>query len=627
MCGIVGVFQAGSRETGTEIVARMNATIVHRGPDDHGSWATHNAAVAMRRLSIIDLAGGHQPMTTEDDVVIVFNGEIYNYRALREQLQRAGYRFRTTSDTEVVLNLYHHFGIEGLERLEGMYGICLVDMRSGHVHLVRDHIGIKPLYYGVHNNRFYFASEIKAILAGMSQNPDVNPRAISHYLSLRYVPEPETIWNNIFKLPPGHRLCYSLQDGDWTIQRYWQCRFVSESALTGRAYEDEFEQHFLGAVRSHLLAADVPVGILLSGGLDSSSVAAASVELGIRGLHTFSVGFRDGGPFSELPYARQVAAHIGAQHHEVIIDEREFVDFLDDFVWHMDEPQADLASIPLHYVSQLARQHVKVVLSGEGADEILAGYDMEQLAMQADKRRRTIGWIPRWAFRLGAKLSRGQRSLTLNTMADEGWSGYVRAWGKVEDKYWSDAEKDQFWNASTPIPMPTTNDLIQSWFDQIPSSEPLDKIQQLMCGDWLVEDLLMKADKMTMANSIELRVPFLDRTLIEWAQTLPLRWRVGDRKHGYASKFILRSYARKRLPQEIIERPKQGFPVPAYVWIGGKLGQWVKDRLERSAETLGHWIDLSRVDPVLVEARRGNIDAAHKIWMLIVLDAWIRRWL
>jgi asparagine synthase (glutamine-hydrolysing) len=625
MCGIVGIFGGGSARTGQEIVARMNATIEHRGPDDHGAWAMDNAALAMRRLSIIDLAGGHQPMLTEDGVVIVFNGEVYNYRSLREELQRAGYRFRTASDTEVVLNLYHHAGISGLERLEGMYGICIVDTRSGEAHLIRDHIGIKPLYYGLQNGRFYFASEIKAILAAMEAKPEPNLEAISHYLTLRYVPGPDTVWNGIYKLQPGHCLTYRLGDRTWSVHCYWQCRFASEHPIPGRDYEQEFEQRFLGAVKSHLVTSDVPVGILLSGGLDSSAVAAASAELGIRGLHTFSVGFSDGGQFSELPYARQVAEHIGAQHHEVVIGEREFLEFLDDLVWYTDEPLADLASIPLYFVSRLAREHVKVVLSGEGADEILAGYDMEKLAQQADRRRRLIAWLPRIAFRLGSHLCRGQRSLTLKTMAESGWSGYIKAWSVHDRAHWLDNEKRILWRigASTR----ETSVLIHSWLDQAASPEPVDKAQQVSSGDWLVEDLLMKADKMTMANSIELRVPFLDRRFVEWAQTLPLRWKVGDRTSGYVSKRILRSYARGRLPRAIVERPKQGFPVPAYVWMRDRVGQWAQDRLQRSSKTLGRWLDMSYVAPVLAAARNGNIDAAHKIWVLIVLDAWMRRWL
>ena len=626
MCGIVGTFGAGTAQIGTQVVARMNATITHRGPDDSGNWATDGAAVAMRRLSIIDLPGGHQPMVSDDGVVIVFNGEIYNYLALREELQRAGCRFRTNSDTEVVLNLYRHAGIIALGRLEGMYGICIVDTHRGEAHLIRDRVGIKPLYYGTQGGRFYFGSEIKAILAGMSARPEPNADAVFHYLSLRYVPGPDSVWSGIHKLQPGHRISYRLTDGSYTIHRYWQFRFASEPLDPGRDYEQEFQRLFLNAVKSHLVTSDVPVGILLSGGLDSSAVAAATVELGVRGLRTFSVAFADGGQFSELPFAREVAKHIGADHHEVVIGQSEFLDVLDDFVWHADEPLADLASIPLHHVSRLARQHVKVVLSGEGADEILAGYELEKFAQLADRRERFLGWVPRWAFRVGSWCFRGQRSATLRTMADEGWSGFVKAWAaQPTSVHWSDDEKRSLWRDG--VPTAATSDLIRSWYDLASSPAPVDKWQHVSCHDWLVEDLLMKADKMTMANSIELRVPFLDRSLVEWAQSLPLRWKVGDRSSGYASKNILRSYARKRLPRSIIERPKQGFPVPAYQWLQGGLGQWAQDRLQRSAGVLGRWIDTSRVAPTLAAARNGDIAAAHRIWVLIVLDAWTRRWL
>ena len=625
MCGIVGTLGPGTAQMGKQIVARMNATITHRGPDDAGDWAVDGAAIAMRRLSIIDLAGGHQPIVTEDGVAIVFNGEVYNYRKLRAELQSAGYQFRTTSDTEVVLNLYHHSGVAGLERLEGMFGICIVDTRSGEAHLIRDHIGIKPLYYGFERGRLFFASEIKAIVAGMSVRPEPNSDAIYHYLTLRFVPGPDTVWLGIHKLQPGHRLTYRLANGSWSVCRYWQLRFASEPLDPDRDYELEFQERFLGAVQSHLVASDVPVGILLSGGLDSSAVAAAAVDLGIRGLNTFSVGFRDGGRFSELAFAQQVATHIGARHHEVLIGEHEFVRFIEDFVWHTDEPLADLSSIPLHYVSQLAKEHVKVVLSGEGADEILAGYDFEQFAKVADRRQRNMGWMPSYFFRIGALCTRGQRSRVLSAMAEDGVSGYLKAWAAHPTSYWSEVEKRAMWRGQ--VPETSTDDLIRSWHDLSRSPHPVDKSQQVSCHAWLVEDLLMKADKMTMANSIELRVPFLDRSFIEWAQTLPLRWKVGDRKHGYASKSILRSYARKCLPTNIIERQKQGFPTPAYVWLTGTLGKWAEERLTHSDATLGRWIKTPNIAPTLALARAGDDKAAHKVWALLVLDAWARRWL
>lgn len=625
MCGIVGVFRAGAPETGTTLVHRMNDTIVHRGPDDDGHWAMQDAAVAMRRLSIIDLAGGHQPMVTDDGVAIVFNGEIYNYRALREELRAYGYVFRTTSDTEVVLNLYHHAGLRGLEKLEGMFGICLVDPRRGEAYLIRDRLGIKPLYYGEEDGRFYFASEIKAILAGMSARPEPNPHAFFDYLTLRYVPAPETVWRGIRKLEPGQRLTYRFADGTWKIETYWRLNFASAAVESGRDYEGEFEKLFLGAVESHLVASDVPVGTLLSGGLDSSAVTAAAIELGIRGFHTFSVAFEDGGAFSELAYARKVAEHVGSNHHEVVIGQKQFVDFLHDFVWFADEPLADLASIPLYYVSRLAREHVKVVLSGEGADEILGGYDFEQIGRTADRRRALLSWVPRSAYKMASWFFNGQRAATLRAMAQDGWSGYLKAWLFNPSYYWNDTEKRSIWRHRQGFP--STDDVIRSWYDMCRSDAPLDKVQQVSCHSWLVEDLLMKADKMTMANSLELRVPYLDHRLVEWAQALPLSMKVGDRRSGYVSKRILREFARKRLPASIIDRPKQGFPVPAYEWLKGDLGRWARDLLGNLKSPLREWLDLSGIHVQFDAAQRGNTSAAHKVWSLVILGMWADRWL
>jgi asparagine synthase (glutamine-hydrolysing) len=624
MCGIVGVFHAGSRDAGVQSVQQMSATIVHRGPDDMGVWADQSAAIGMRRLSIIDLATGHQPMQTDDGVVIVFNGEIYNYRALRKQLEAEGCSFKTHSDTEVILHLFHRRGLPAFEALEGMFGICIVDTRNGRAHIVRDRLGIKPLYYRVDGKRLLFGSEIKAILAAMPAKPAVDMQALCDYLALRYVPQPSTIWQGINKLPPGHRLDYDLRNGTWTIQRYWSVGFSAEPLDPTRDYDGEFRDRFLSAVESHLLAADVPVGILLSGGLDSSAVAAAAKELGIRGLHTFSVGFSDRGEFSELKYADAVARHIDAIPHQIEIGQREFIDFLPEFVWHADEPLADLASIPLHYVSRLARQHVKVVLSGEGADEILAGYNFERTAEQLDARSRTVGRIPRGLFRAASWLAPDRHRRVLQRMAAEGWQASLRERRTTATSYWRDGALASLWRGPRQLPVER---IIDGWYAGGQSREPMDILQNAWCQDWLVEDLLMKADKMTMANSIELRVPFLTHSFVEWAQRLPVALRVGDRASGYSSKRILRRFAAARLPREIIDRPKQGFPVPAYQWLKGDLGHWASQRLADHGSPIYEWLDPTVASATAQAARAGDDEAAHRTWALLVLDFWARRWL
>jgi asparagine synthase (glutamine-hydrolysing) len=624
MCGIVGVFNVASRDEAGRLVAQMNAQIVHRGPDDEGTWVGDRAAVGMRRLSIIDLAGGHQPMMTDDGVVIVFNGEVYNYRALRARLERDGYCFRTQSDTEVILNLYHQGGLRALDALEGMFGICLVDLRSGEAHLVRDRLGIKPLYFAEFGGRLYFASEIKAILAALPQRPEVDTQSLHDYLALRYVPAPGTIWRGIRKLPPGHRLSYDLGRNAWQIERYWSVEFNAEPVDPTRDYEGEFRDRFLAAVESHLITSDVPVGTLLSGGLDSSAVTAAIAELGVRGLNTFSVAFDEGGSFSELEFARAAAEQIGAQHHEVVIGQREFVDFLPEFVWYTDEPLADLASIPLYYVSRLARQHVKVAISGEGADEILAGYDFERYAQRVDARRRLLGWVPKPMFRVAAALVNGRHSETLRRMSREGWTASIQVQQSSATNYWRGQKLAELWRGSPARPVEA---LIERWYGDGKSTSPLDMLQNAWCQDWLVEDLLMKADKMTMANSLELRVPYLTHSFVEWAQRLPESWRVGDRRNGYSSKRILRSFAASRLPRQINERPKQGFPVPAYQWLAGDLGEWASERLSDERSPIYQWLAREPALAAVAAARAGDDDAAHRTWALLILDEWMRRWL
>jgi asparagine synthase (glutamine-hydrolysing) len=625
MCGIAGLTGSFSRDSGLETVARMNAAMEHRGPDDEGAWAAHGFAFGMRRLSIIDLAGGAQPMHTARGTGVVFNGEIYNYRALRSELQSAGCDFKTHSDTEVIPHLYETGGVAALEKMEGMFALCLHDPAARRLVLMRDRFGIKPLYYAEHGGRFLFASEIKALLAAMPGRPQINKRALHHYLTLRYTPGPETIWQGIFKLEPGRFLEYSLEDKSYKITKYWELCFQSEPVAPARDYVREFEGLFLHSVHKQLEAADVPVGVMLSGGLDSACVSAAAVEMGHRNFHTFSVAFRDGGAFSELPFARELAAHTGSQHHEVEIGQKEFLEFLPSFVKFSDEPLADLASVPLHYVSRLAREHVKVALTGEGSDELLAGYSFELLASHVDILRTLDARVPAPLLKAAAALLPKGRGEALRRLAQHGISGYLKSKKTHMTDYWTEEEKRALWAGQGASE--STGELIASWYDAAHSDQPLDQMQQVHCRSWLVEDLLMKADKMSMATSLELRVPFLEHPIGEWAARLPMEWKVGSRKLGYSSKRILREFAKTRVPESIINRPKQGFPVPAYEWLKGDLGAWAEDILFRNNAFLKSLFDLSPARPVLNAARAGNELAAHKIWILIILEHWGREWI
>jgi len=625
MCGIVGVFGVESMENGLNVVERMNHAILHRGPDDAGQWGTGGIAFGMRRLSIIDLAGGHQPMWTEDGVGIVLNGEIYNYRSLRQCLEADGYSFKTNSDTEVVLHLFHRDGLDAIGQLEGMFAICLYDPRRQTVHLVRDRLGKKPLYYGWLDGCFYFASELKAILAVADRRPSVNLQALHHYLTLRYVPGPQTIWQGLWKLEPASILTFDLLRKDYSVQRYWHVNFVSEPVCPKRDYVREFEDLFLPAVEKRLMASDVPVGTLLSGGLDSCAVSAAAVELGHKDFHTFSVAFEGGGEFDEMEYAREAAAWAGAKHHEVFIGERQFVEFLPDLVYYADEPLADLASIPLNFVCRLARNEVKVVLSGEGSDEILAGYSLERLAVKFCRMDMARKWLPQPLLRIAAILAPSKKHrAALDALAETKVKGWLEALSWHMTRYWMEADKNTLWRNTQGFS--TTEDLIRSWYAACSSPEPIDQVQQVMCRSWLVEDLLMKADKMSMANSLELRTPFLDHRLVEWAASLPLAWKVGDKSSGPVSKRVLREFCKTRLPERVLHRPKRGFPVPAYEWLKGALGDWAADLVAKPSSRLATYFDSAAIARTASSARQGEIGAAHKMWALMILELWLQRW-
>jgi asparagine synthase (glutamine-hydrolysing) len=503
-----------------------------------------------------------------------------------------------------------------------MFGLCILDPGARRLHLARDRLGKKPLYWTRDGERYLYASELKALLAGMRTRPTLDLQAVHHYLTLRYVPAPGTVWQGVRKLEPGHRLELDLDTGEVREQRWWSVAFRSEDEDPARDYPAEFERLLFDAVEKRLVASDVPVGVLLSGGLDSSAVSAAAVELGHRAFHTFSVGYASGGPHDELGWARTTADRLGSIHHEVRIGAEAFRDGLDELVWMTDEPLADLATIPLLAVSRLAREHVKVVLSGEGSDEVLGGYDMERLAALLH-RLRTPARLPRPVLRLGGRVSPAGRG-ALSALADGGYSGYLRAVGAHITRVFEEHEKAALWRRDG---FASTAELIGGWYAAAPSPEPIDQLQQVYCGSWLVEDLLMKADKATMAASLELRTPFLDHALVEWAAAAPLVWKVGSAEAGWSSKRILRRFAARRLPAEIVSRPKQGFPVPAYDALRDELGGWAHERLTAPAGALGELLDTSRLAPLVERARAGDAPAAQRVWTLLVLDAWLRRWL
>jgi asparagine synthase (glutamine-hydrolysing) len=604
----------------------MCEAISHRGPDDAGYWHSDNLFIGMRRLSIIDLDTGSQPIWITPSLGIVFNGEIYNYRRLRQELVDQGVTFDTHSDTEVILRLYREKGLDFVNHLNGMFAICIIDRERQRVVLARDRFGEKPLYFRDGEQRFSFASELKALLAGDETPPEINTQAISHYLTLRFVPQPMTMWDRVEKLLPGHLLIYDLSGHQYRTKRYWKTEFNAQPVDFGRDYVAEFQDRFYNAVNDRILAADVPVGIFLSGGLDSTLITLAAKECGHDSLHTFSIGYDDS-EFSESGYARQVAEYFGTRHHQVNYTYEDFNRYWREFPWDSDEPLGDSASIPLRYLSRFARRYVKVTLTGEGADELFGGYDLENMARRVDRRRPWLSKIPRFGFRLASLLyaPRSDRGSALSRMSREGWGAYVASTPFHPTSFWSEAEKSRLFPRLAPTQ--DTNDLIRGWYDGIASAEPLDKYMTVLCQSWLVEDLLMKADKMSMSQSLELRCPFLDRDLATWAQTLPLNQRFGDTRSSYTSKALLRAFAKGKIPDSIINRPKQGFPVPTYQWIAPNIERWTRSILTSTDSEVRRLLGVSdTLESVTRAATKGDNFAIQKTWLLLLLEQWLRQW-
>ena len=616
MCGIVGLISADAPDRLARRVEAMNAAIVHRGPDDFGVHLAPGIALAMRRLSIIDLSTGHQPMQTDDGVTIVFNGEIYNYRALRAELERRGYVFRTRSDTEVILNLYHAEGPAAFARLNGMFAIAIHDPRRGELFLVRDQIGIKPLYIAERDDELLFASEIKAILAALPSRPPIDPQALWDYLSLRFMAPDRTIWAGITKLGPGQMLRRDLGTGSQVIESYWRADLTPGIFDPARDYAREFADQFIAAVDSHIVAADVPVGAFLSGGLDSGAIVAAASELGHRDLHSFSISGEGAGGDDELPLARAVARRFGTTHHEIRMARGDYFDALDDVVRAFDEPYGDATGAALYLLSRKASEHVKVALSGEGSDELLLGYTRAADLATLAKVERRYGPVPRWLLKLAAHVASPERASIFRAMAEGGPGAYRR--GMAAHIGWtiSDREKAGFWRGPTMVP---SFDLVQGWYSLADTVHPLAQSQQADFGTWLVEDLLMKADKMAMAASLETRVPFLHLPLVEWCQATPMEARIGPAGQ-FRTKAALRDFVATRLPDTVLNAPKRGFPLPIFPWFAERLreaGGYVPISRE-----FHNWIAIDGLRPIVARACANERRALEQLWGIAMFDRW-----
>jgi asparagine synthase (glutamine-hydrolysing) len=635
MCGIAGMVSSDRLPDDVRPrVERMRDIIAHRGPDDAGLYADPHAVLAHRRLSIVDLASGHQPLANETGTVwVVFNGEIYNHADVRAELEAYGHTYRTKSDTETIVHAYEQWGDDCVHRFRGMFAFALWDGPRRRLLLVRDRLGIKPLYWCRSGDALLFASEIKSLLASGSIRAEANASVLPEVLSTRYTASAETLFRGVHKLLPGHLLVF--ERGGIRIRQYWDVPLREHAAPpaastgTATARRDtvaRFRELLEESVRLRLMS-DVPLGMFLSGGIDSSAIAAIMARQIDRPLQTFSVAFKDRA-FNELEYAGQVARAIGADAHEVVIDDRDFFGALPKLVWHEDEPIAHTSSVPLYFVSALARRHVTVVLTGEGSDELLAGY----------------GKYPRiaWNWRAGTVYERVVPRGVRQSIADRVVPRlpaqilrYARRSFLAMDRDAASMFLDNFASVRLAdqrrLLAPGLRDLATAAVAYAPStmyfdapngaSTLLDRLLYTDVKTYLVE-LLMKQDQMSMATSIESRVPFLDHRLVEFAALLPDEWKL----RGWTTKRVLREAMKGLLPDAILNRPKMGFPVPFGKWLreGGGWNDVVRDvLLDRRSRERGI-IDPAAVDQLLRDHADGRTDGGDRLWSLLNLELWYR---
>lgn len=621
MCGISGkIFFSGDRMVDPALIEKMSAVMAHRGPDDYGSYIFRNVGLGHRRLSIIDLQTGKQPLSNENGKVwVVFNGEIYNYRQLREELIEKGHRFKTRTDTEVIAHLYEEYGEASISKLQGMFAIALWDETDRILLLARDRVGIKPLYYHLSEDCLTFGSEMKAILADNAISRDIDPNGLGLLLGYYYMPGEATLLYGIKKLLPGHYLL--VKDGKCQYKQYWDFSFVKKD---GHARFEVSRQELLGllrkSVRDHMIS-DVPVGFLLSGGVDSTALLSFAVEETDKEISTFTIGFESGQFEDERKYAALAAKKFGTKHYDMTIDENEFVSFLPRYVWHMEEPVCEPPAVALYYVSKLARGHVKVLLSGEGGDEAFAGYP----------NYRNIVWLER-IKKLSGPLSPALGSAASLFAA----AGHFRRLGKYSPLFSADFRDYYYSRTSSPFTYFNKNsrDLLTPAFqggidenhsfrklllEKADGFEFLDKMLYIDSKTWLPDDLLVKADKITMANSVELRVPFLDHAVLEFAASLP----DGFKLKRFTTKYILKRAFEGRVPEAILNRKKTGFPVPYERWISKKLSGFVNDLL-LDARTINRGYFRKAGIAKMLEANNQRMAYSKEIFILVVLELWNR---
>ena len=620
MCGIAGRFNFDPDfPIDRECLAAMTTTLAHRGPDSAGYYHANGLGLGHRRLSIIDLSTGDQPLSNEDGTIwVVFNGEIYNFAAIRPELEAAGHVFRTNTDTEVIVHAYEQWGDDFVTRFRGMFAFALYDNRRRRLLLVRDRLGIKPLIYSVLPTGIVFGSEIKALLEDPEVSRQWSADALDAYMTLQYVPSPRTIFRDIWKLPPGHLLIAA--DGNVSIRPYWRLEFPGDGTPSREeSYLERLGELIDESVKLRLVS-DVPLGAFLSGGIDSSTVVAAMVRQSDSPVLAMAVGF-DEQAFDERPHARAVARHLGINLHERLV-KPDIADLLPKIAWHFDEPFADSSAVPTYYVSAVARERVTVALSGDGGDECWAGYARHRVEQWEIAARRVLGarlgrlaaraasWLP-----LGMK---GTRSLRHLDLEPSDACARKHAYGLFDDQFRASLYTGDFTVAACDAD-PFVG--FRKAYATCASPDLLDRALFVDLQTYLVDDILTKVDRMSMAVSLEARVPLLDHKLVEFMATVPAALKL----RGGVNKYLLRKHLRRYVPPAVAQRRKQGFAVPVSAWLRGPLASLVDDLLLDNRLRDRGIFDAPRVSQLWTEHRSGQRDHGHRIWSLVMLELWFRQ--
>jgi asparagine synthase (glutamine-hydrolysing) len=625
MCGITGIVRRDGAQIDRDLLARMNDAIRHRGPDDDGFYFSDGVGLAMRRLAIIDLKSGHQPIHNADRTAwIVFNGEIYNYRELRKQLEALGHTFYTDSDTEAIVHAYDEYGTECPKHLRGMFALAIWNERDKSLFLARDRVGKKPLLYARTNDQLIFGSEFTALLAHPAVSREVNYEAIHHYLSFISVPAPLTAYQSIQKLEPGHWLLW--RDGEIKLERYWQLDFSRKVNISEQEAGARVSELLRDAVRVRLMS-EVPLGAFLSGGIDSSAVVALMAQESSDRVKTFSIGFEEQ-DFSELHHARRVAEHVGADHHEFIVRPNA-MEVLPTLVEHYGEPFADSSAIPSYYVSRETRAHVTVALNGDGGDECFAGYERYAAMNLAQRYTKLLpaalrnGVVANLAnalpdFQSRGVMGKGKRFLKAASLSPI--QRYLRWISAFDENAKLDLYSEGFREQTKDF---STVGIIQPWFAKANGAGIVDASLLTDTMTYLPNDLLVKMDIASMTVSLEARSPFLDHHLMEFAASLPEKLKL----RRMTTKYLLKRILKDLVPAENLSRGKMGFGVPVGHWFRGTMQPFLRETLLSDKAFGRDLFQRNKVRQIVDQHVEGKIDHSHRLWSLLMLELWFQRFI